>query len=1200
MNGRQETGKGPLSKWADIVKLVNENRIGILAVQETHLDTDDEDTLNDWYKDRVRIINSADPDRPHSSAGVAFVLNKRVTTWFTDNVTYQEIVPGRALALTTNWHRNEMTTIMAVYAPSDIQRHEDFWMDVHNKYVQEGMPSPDFVLGDFNVVEHGLDRMPSRMDLTRATDALSNFKRCLSLQDTWRQTYETKREFTYFSSRSTASRIDRIYTSAEVATEVYDWKTSRTLVSTDHCMVSVSYAPSAAPYIGKGRWTVSPSILMRDDFYEEIIEKGREIEHQMRKLVEKGRRSENVNVQLIWEEFKTWIAALAKKMAKTSTGRTKTAVRNVEKDIRQMSRYRDLDTDHTKQAQLAILDTKRVQLLSRLRRDRDGMTKARYHDKGETPTAEWTRSNKDRQPRDLLKRLRTLEPASNAYVTRSDEMANLAKDFYEKLQENEDGMEQNPLKWVENVECVLGSIPEEQKIRLTHGDSPMADRLPRVTIEKALKLAAGGRATGMDGLPYEIWKSLNAIHERRKGSCKARSFDIVGMMTLVFWDIQEYGVDTKTKFTLGWLCPLYKKNDPTKISNYRPITLLNSDYKLMTRALSLQLADQIDNMIHEDQTGFIPGRSIFSNIRLSQVMIDYAEAMEVDGVIIALDQEKAYDKVDHTYLWRTLDTFGIPEHFIRSVRSLYEEAYTTVIINGVMSETFKVTRGVRQGDPLSCLLFNLAIEPLACMLRMSDKVKGYSIPGMNSKIVLSLFADDTTVYLGKKDKYRDLKEILDLWCSVSGAKFNTDKTEIIPIGSEAHRAEVVERRALNENDSVFDPGVRIVRDGEAVRSLGSWIGNRTNDNAPWETILEKVGADLDRWNRRHPTWLGKRHVVQWIVGGRTQFLAKAQGMPKNIEKRLEKAMMRFVWNDITTYTVSKAQLSLPLHEGGMNLLDVKVRNQAIELMWLKDYLDFSPKRKTWAFVADLLINTVLPEGLNRESIQNIFLQKLNCPTTGKNGTKLPGYLVRMIRAAKSHKVSFAAIKLSNSLKESMPAWVHLGTLPRAYHATRDRCLSETHKVNLVKDLVSMARRISGENTTHKNRRNCACAECKADRTRGCPNPTSCCKVANGILTSMKPKYNMSEPTPDDGLTLTNRRKAANERGRANMAHGGNIVFDPSVTERDSLAECFRAFVDEDTMDNAPAIREQRGISIDDEHITVYTDGSCSHNGKANA
>jgi ribonuclease HI len=171
---------------------------------------------------------------------------------------------------------------------------------------------------------------------------------------------------------------------------------------------------------------------------------------------------------------------------------------------------------------------------------------------------------------------------------------------------------------------------------------------------------------------------------------------------------------------------------------------------------------------------------------------------------------------------------------------------------------------------------------------------------------------------------------------------------------------------------------------------------------------------------------------------------------------------------------------------------------------------------------------------------------------------------------------------------------------RTYHAKRDRCLAETHEVKSVKDLTQLAKRISEDNTMHKNRRNCACAECKVDRIKGCINPNQCCKAADGILANLKPKYDVKEQAIGDGLTLTNRRITANKRGRDNIKRGGSIVFDPSVTTRNSLAKCFRVFVDETKTDDAPAIWEQRGISLDDKHITVYTDGSCSNNGKANA
>jgi hypothetical protein len=115
-------------------------------------------------------------------------------------------------------------------------------------------------------------------------------------------------------------------------------------------------------------------------------------------------------------------------------------------------------------------------------------------------------------------------------------------------------------------------------------------------------------------------------------------------------------------------------------------------------------------------------------------------------------------------------------------------------------------RGVRQGDPLSCLLFNLAIEPLANLLRKSD-LYGYPIPGSNDRLITTLFADDTTVYLDKRDNYGELLSILNLWCQVSGARFNVDKTEIIPIGSPQYRNEFQGTRRTSPENTRFNDNI---------------------------------------------------------------------------------------------------------------------------------------------------------------------------------------------------------------------------------------------------------------------------------------------------------------------------------------------------------------------------------------------------------
>ena len=134
---------------------------------------------------------------------------------------------------------------------------------------------------------------------------------------------------------------------------------------------------------------------------------------------------------------------------------------------------------------------------------------------------------------------------------------------------------------------------------------------------------------------------------------------------------------------------------------------------MLAKAIATRLTEVIPSVIHPDQAGFIRGRSIFDQIEQAATTVNYARLKGLNGAIVALDQEKAYDKITHPYLWEVLESFAFPEELINTVKTLYREAPTSVIINGVVSDPFLVTRGVRQGDPMSCALFDLGIEPLA-------------------------------------------------------------------------------------------------------------------------------------------------------------------------------------------------------------------------------------------------------------------------------------------------------------------------------------------------------------------------------------------------------------------------------------------------------------------------------------------------------
>jgi len=254
---------------------------------------------------------------------------------------------------------------------------------------------------------------------------------------------------------------------------------------------------------------------------------------------------------------------------------------------------------------------------------------------GEKPGGVWSKLGKVRCPRDPIHRLKNPNTYPLQIECHSKRMAKVAHNYHENLQN--EGLNNN-LSQVEheNKTCTfLKHIPKEQTIPKEHATS-MNWPVSEEQVNEAIRMSKNGSATGMDGCPYELWKKLVNEHETRMKK-NVPSFNITKTLTEILQDIQLNGIDVRTTFTLGWMCPIYKKKDPTEISNYRPITLLNTDYKLLTKVLALQLMEEAQNIVHEDQAGFISKRSIFHHIRLAKAIINYAEIAEEDGAIIALD-----------------------------------------------------------------------------------------------------------------------------------------------------------------------------------------------------------------------------------------------------------------------------------------------------------------------------------------------------------------------------------------------------------------------------------------------------------------------------------------------------------------------------------------------------------------------------------
>ena len=164
--------------------------------------------------------------------------------------------------------------------------------------------------------------------------------------------------------------------------------------------------------------------------------------------------------------------------------------------------------------------------------------------------------------------------------------------------------------------------------------------------------------------------------------------------------------------------------DPTKCQSYRPISLLNTDLRILTAILARRVNKITTEIIHPDQTGFIKGRYYGDNIRRLLNLMTHPKVKEEESMILSLDAMKAFDRVSWQYLIQTLKRFQFGPIFIKWIQTLYSDPQSAVKVNGFLSDRFILERGCIQGCSLSPLLFDISIEPLAQLIRDNDIIRG--------------------------------------------------------------------------------------------------------------------------------------------------------------------------------------------------------------------------------------------------------------------------------------------------------------------------------------------------------------------------------------------------------------------------------------------------------------------------------------------
>ena len=458
---------------------------------------------------------------------------------------------------------------------------------------------------------------------------------------------------------------------------------------------------------------------------------------------------------------------------------------------------------------------------------------------------------------------------------------------------------------------------------------------------QVLKLMQNGKSPGSDGFTVDFYKFL----WKEIGPLVFRSLKF-GYKNGKFSQFQYQSVIS---------CIPKEGKDRRYMSNWRPISLLNTDIKIASAVVAHRIKKVLPFIISDTQKGFIKNRFIGENTRLLYDLMHYLEVNNKKGLLLLIDFEKAFDSIEWLFLKKALKSFNFGTSICKWFEILYSEASSCVINNGCLSEFFKLERGCRQGDPLSPYLFIIGVELLSMQIKSNPNIKG--VLKDNTESLISQYADDTFLMLdGSEISLKESLDCFEHFRLVSGLKMNTSKTRAVWVGN------------MKFSDLILCPDQNLHWSHSNFKLLGIDfsldLANIADLN--FSKKIKELSGVLKSWQHRKLTLLGKITVVKSLALPKLIHLLTALPNPNdNWVKEINSMFFSFIWNGRPD-KIKRSTLIGDTSEGGLRMIHLESFTTYLKLSWIKRFL--SNIDGSWQ---KLLLQSLKPYGGERL----IYLQK---------------------------------------------------------------------------------------------------------------------------------------------------------------------------------------------------------------------------------